>query len=555
MGAPGLSGAPSKAINRNEGAQRLGAQPGRAASRNRPAGRSSTAVRSVPGPSAKPSAVPVLSTASASSLDLDVGPRVLELKDGVPSRVIDGAGALQAASSVGGGATRGGGGPAQSIVASVRTIFLPAGFPDSVTPDYLPYQLWTLPTHVTGAIASSLTTSIMLGAVGVSAGAAGTAMTAAAVKWILKDGVGAVGRALVGSRLGLEFDDDPKRWRLLAELISTAGLGLEVATVSYPQHFLLLASVGNFARAVAKGIGGPAFTVIQTHFASVRQNYGAVGAKEEVWEVVAQLAGYATSVLVLETVETMGLEQQSVAAVWAVVQAAHIVLRYRAISTLVFDNLNQKRACILVSQHVAVGAVPGVEEVNRAEPKWLPASSMQPCVELGVSLATAFGGADPPPQQLAAYLKLYEGEQYVLVWDDDGGSSGSSGSVARQQRLCRARVLLKVGATGTDYVRALWQAAWLLRHTEAAAGNYSGSGGGGGASPEGNGSSSGSADLRRQEHAAAAGPQSHDPPLLLHRSLEATRQSFGHFLATAAAQGWVTDRVSFCTGTYRLNVD
>ena len=40
--------------------------------------------------------------------------------------------------------------------------FLPRGFPDSVAPDYLPYQLWAVPCHVTGWMASSLATSSLL---------------------------------------------------------------------------------------------------------------------------------------------------------------------------------------------------------------------------------------------------------------------------------------------------------------------------------------------------------------------------------------------------------
>lgn len=55
-----------------------------------------------------------------------------------------------------------------------------------VTPDYLQYQLWSIPTHITGALAHSLTTSSLLQAVGISAGPVGATATAAAIKWILK---------------------------------------------------------------------------------------------------------------------------------------------------------------------------------------------------------------------------------------------------------------------------------------------------------------------------------------------------------------------------------
>lgn len=57
------------------------------------------------------------------------------------------------------GASAGPLGPARSFLAG---LFLPQGWPDSVTPDYLEYQLWTLPTHVTGVVSHALATTSML---------------------------------------------------------------------------------------------------------------------------------------------------------------------------------------------------------------------------------------------------------------------------------------------------------------------------------------------------------------------------------------------------------
>lgn len=58
----------------------------------------------------------------------------------------------------------------QGLLEALQALYLPAGYPASVTPDYLPYQLWTVPAHITGWISIGLTTSSMLKAVGISAG-------------------------------------------------------------------------------------------------------------------------------------------------------------------------------------------------------------------------------------------------------------------------------------------------------------------------------------------------------------------------------------------------
>ena len=50
----------------------------------------------------------------------------------------------------------------------------------------------------------SLATSSLLKAVGVNGGAVGAAGATAAVKWITKDGIGAMGRLLVRSLPGLQ---------------------------------------------------------------------------------------------------------------------------------------------------------------------------------------------------------------------------------------------------------------------------------------------------------------------------------------------------------------
>ena len=72
----------------------------------------------------------------------------------------------------------------------------PSG-PSSVSADYLPYQLWGVPCHVFGWLSVSLATSSLLKALGASPGAAGVAASAAAIKWITKDGIGSAGKLLV----------------------------------------------------------------------------------------------------------------------------------------------------------------------------------------------------------------------------------------------------------------------------------------------------------------------------------------------------------------------
>ena len=76
---------------------------------------------------------------------------------------------------------------------------LPKGYPATVTLDYLPFQLWAVPAHITGWMGTSLATSSLLKAVGAANSAEGAAAAGAAIKWITKDGIGAAGRSVVRS--------------------------------------------------------------------------------------------------------------------------------------------------------------------------------------------------------------------------------------------------------------------------------------------------------------------------------------------------------------------
>lgn len=221
------------------------------------------------------------------------------------------------------------------IPQAILDFVLPAGFPGSVSADYLDYMLLQFPTNVTGWICHVLVTSSLLKAVGVgSFTGTSAAASAAAIRWVSKDGIGAFGRLLIGGRFGALFDDDPKKWRMYADFIGSAGSIFELSTTLYPGYFLPLASLGNLAKAIARGFKDPSFRVIQNHFAE-SGNLGEVAAKEEVWEVGAQLLGLSIGVLIMDKT---GVKSSYLTLVltWLSVRLLHLWLRYQSISVLKF---------------------------------------------------------------------------------------------------------------------------------------------------------------------------------------------------------------------------
>ncbi|XP_013630176.1 protein root UVB sensitive 5 isoform X1 [Brassica napus] len=337
----------------------------------------------------------------------------------------------------------------------VKDFVFPTGFPGSVSDDYLDYMLWQFPTNVTGWMCNVLVTSSLLKAVGVgsfsgSSPAATAAASAAAIRWVSKDGIGALGRLLIGGRFGSLFDDDPKQWRMYADFIGSAGSFFDLATQLYPTQFLLLASTGNLAKAVARGLRDPSFRVIQNHFA-ISGNLGEVAAKEEVWEVAAQLIGLGLGILIIDT---PGLVKSFpfVSLTWTSIRLVHLWLRYQSLAVLRFDTINLKRARILVQSHVVHSVVPGYVECNKRENILVWQRFMKPRIIFGVSLEEV-SGLEKTVFKVKALLKIYTKEKYILTLN-------------KLNKDTEFSVSFKVNATSRDVLRCLWQAYWLYENME-----------------------------------------------------------------------------------------
>ena len=100
----------------------------------------------------------------------------------------------------------------QWFVSILKEIFLPAGYPNTVSSDYLAYQIWSVRVsqdhlHETSclvsrdtvqAFASSITNALAFSAIleGMGVGDEKASVLSATFVWLVKDGVGMLGRIL-----------------------------------------------------------------------------------------------------------------------------------------------------------------------------------------------------------------------------------------------------------------------------------------------------------------------------------------------------------------------
>ena len=75
-------------------------------------------------------------------------------------------------------------------------------------------------------------------------------VASAAFTWVLKDGIGQLGGIFYASKYGSNFDEDIKKWRFMAIISLNAGILIEVLTLNFPSHFLVLASIANMIKSI-----------------------------------------------------------------------------------------------------------------------------------------------------------------------------------------------------------------------------------------------------------------------------------------------------------------
>ena len=128
-----------------------------------------------------------------------------------------------------------------------RRVFLPSGYPDSVSSDYVAYQIWDTVQAFASAISGSLATQAVLKGVGV--GDETASALSATITWLLRHGAGMAGQIVFTWMEGCDLDHSCKKWRLFADVLNDTAMLLELSGPLWPQksfqvsvHFLRLLS-------------------------------------------------------------------------------------------------------------------------------------------------------------------------------------------------------------------------------------------------------------------------------------------------------------------------
>ncbi|KMT07872.1 hypothetical protein BVRB_6g145690 [Beta vulgaris subsp. vulgaris] len=322
--------------------------------------------------------------------------------------------------------------PADELVSFIRSYVVPEGFPDSVSPSYVPYMTWRALKHFFGGAMGVFTTQTLLTSVGVSRNRATPG--AVAINWILKDGAGRVGKMLF-ARQGKKFDYDLKQLRFAGDLLMELGAGVELATAVMPNLFLPLACAANVAKNVAAVTSTSTRTPIYKAFAK-GENIGDVTAKGECVGNVADLLGTGLSIMLSQ-------RNPSLVTAFAFLSCGYVLSSYQEVKSVVLHTLNRARFTVAVDSFLKTGRVPSLKEGNLKENIFCFPWVQDTSVQLGCRFKDAF----QDPGLYFALEPLFERERYVVTYDPV------------KNKVC---ALLKDQAKAEDIIKAAFHGHVLL---------------------------------------------------------------------------------------------
>ncbi|XP_048006625.1 RUS family member 1 [Leguminivora glycinivorella] len=322
-------------------------------------------------------------------------------------------------------------------------IFLPQGYPDSVSKDYSPYQVWDTAQAFCSTIAGILATQEVLRGVGV--GDTNATPLAATVTWVLKDGCGHVGRIVFAFSHGTYLDAYSKKWRLYADTLNDAAMCIEIALPLFRNYTTFALCVSTVMKAIV-GVAGGATRVAMTQHHAIRGNMADVSAKDSAQETAVNLIA---SLIALSFITVFGNN----ILVFIMTIILHITFNYFAVRAVCLKTLNESRFLQVIETYLKKEVIATPCVINQNEPiifyqlgpNLLDLKMTGFQIKLGASIK-AFLKCNPKAANLKVLSEMYERRRYILLAD-----------VTRRQVL----VAVKDAATPDDVLCAYFHAVLL----------------------------------------------------------------------------------------------
>ncbi|CAA6667359.1 unnamed protein product [Spirodela intermedia] len=293
--------------------------------------------------------------------------------------------------------------------------FIPEGFPDSVTSDYLPFQIWDSLQGLSTYIRSMLSTQALLSAIGV--GEKSATVLGATFQWFLRDFTGMLGGILFTFYQGSNLDSHAKMWRLVADFMNDIGMLMDLISPLWPSALIAIVCLGSLSRSFTGVASGATRAALTQHF-SLENNAADISAKEGSQETVATMVGMALGMLLAQVTRGRRL------VIWLSflsLTVFHMFANYMAVRCLSLTTLNDERSWLLLKHFMKTGEVLSPQQVSAMEhvfPIWASLWSSAPeflhkRVRLGIRVSSLSHSDAMELQSLSS--SHYRREKYLLL--------------------------------------------------------------------------------------------------------------------------------------------
>ncbi|KAK2360672.1 protein root UVB sensitive [Trifolium repens] len=243
----------------------------------------------------------------------------------------------------------------------VRDFFIPR----EVSENYMDYVKWKLLHRVFSSALQVLATQAMFTAIGV--GYSSSLPSAAALNWVLKDGLGRLSRCIYTASLASAFDTNLKRVRFATSVLFVGSIGLELLTPAFPRLFLLLATIANIAKQISLACYLATRSAVHQSFAKA-DNIGEISAKAQIQTVCFDILGLMLAALVNMWI---GNHQRIQAGVYFFVYPFFASMDlfgiYQGLKHVHLQTLTKDRLEIILNTWIEFGYVPSPAEVSEKE--------------------------------------------------------------------------------------------------------------------------------------------------------------------------------------------
>ncbi|EJD02652.1 DUF647-domain-containing protein [Fomitiporia mediterranea MF3/22] len=337
---------------------------------------------------------------------------------------------------------------------TLSEIFLPSGFPDSVTPDYIGYQIFDSLQAFSSSIAGLLSSRAVLEGFGV--GNENASSTHAVLLTVLQDATGRLATILFAWKFGPALAPEAKMYRLAADIFNDSAFVLDCLSPALPTQLRIAAlCLAGALRAICGVCGGGAKAALSVHFARTG-NVGELNAKDASQETVIGLFGMLCGSFVMAHITSR--RTTWIALIFLL--TAHLVTNYLAVRAVTLTTLSRQRTNIAYGVYCEQSNnVLTPSEVARRERIFEVPGAIRDSLQ-GFLLGTCTICTSPEELlrrsrqgSMASWknaLVAFEHEAYVLLG-------------IRADFPCKILICFKHGAKPEDYLKAWVNAVELCR--------------------------------------------------------------------------------------------